>query len=48
MRNDILQMTTEVNRGALIVFEGCDRSGKTTQASSLQLLPIPAKFNNFS
>ena len=24
-------MTGAVKRGALIVFEGCDRSGKTTQ-----------------
>ena len=28
-------MTAVVKRGALIVFEGCDRSGKTTQVTRL-------------
>ena len=28
-------MTAAVKRGALIVFEGCDRSGKTTQVTKL-------------
>ena len=28
-------MTAAVKRGALIVFEGCDRSGKTTQVTRL-------------
>ena len=30
-----LQTTTFSRRGALIVFEGCDRSGKTTQCNML-------------
>ena len=28
-------MTSAIKRGALIVFEGCDRSGKTTQVTRL-------------
>ena len=28
-------MTNAIKRGALIVFEGCDRSGKTTQVTRL-------------
>ena len=28
-------MTGAIKRGALIVFEGCDRSGKTTQVTKL-------------
>lgn len=41
-----------VNRGAFIVFEGCDRSGKSTQASSLvnwvkTHLQLPAKLLKF-
>lgn len=40
-----------VNRGALIVFEGCDRSGKTTQCKklveALKMLNIPAEYMNF-
>jgi dTMP kinase len=40
-----------VKRGALIVFEGCDRAGKTTQCKRLveRLLSqnIRAKFMNF-
>ena len=28
-------MTSAIRRGALIVFEGCDRSGKTTQVTRL-------------
>ena len=28
-------MTSAMKRGALIVFEGCDRSGKTTQVTRL-------------
>lgn len=38
-------------RGALIVFEGCDRSGKTTQCKklvdALNSENIPATFMNF-
>lgn len=38
-------------RGALIVFEGCDRSGKTTQCKklvdALNSENIPASFMNF-
>ena len=29
------KMTSAIKRGALIVFEGCDRSGKTTQVTKL-------------
>ena len=29
------EMAVAVERGALIVFEGCDRSGKTTQVTTL-------------
>ena len=29
------KMTSAIKRGALIVFEGCDRSGKTTQVTRL-------------
>lgn len=40
-----------LKRGALIVFEGCDRAGKTTQAKllvdRLQKQKINAKFMNF-
>ena len=32
-RKNNIVMSVAVKRGALIVFEGCDRSGKTTQAS---------------
>ena len=31
----LITMTAAVKRGALIVFEGCDRSGKTTQVTRL-------------
>ena len=45
-------------RGALIVFEGCDRSGKTTQCNlllkslkekghSVQLLKFPGKLSDY-
>lgn len=38
-------------RGALVVVEGCDRSGKTTQCrklvNSLQSENIPAEYMNF-
>uniref|UniRef100_A0A1B6LJ93 dTMP kinase n=1 Tax=Graphocephala atropunctata TaxID=36148 RepID=A0A1B6LJ93_9HEMI len=38
-------------RGALIVIEGCDRSGKTTQCkkivASLKSTSIPAEYMNF-
>ena len=32
-------MTGAVKRGALIVFEGCDRSGKTTQVQQDKFYP---------
>ena len=31
----MLRMTGAIKRGALVVFEGCDRSGKTTQVTKL-------------
>ena len=33
--NDIFQMSEAKQRGVFIVFEGCDRSGKTTQVIKL-------------
>lgn len=40
-----------IKRGALIVFEGCDRAGKTTQCKKLverlKLKNINVKFMNF-
>ncbi|VVC26981.1 P-loop containing nucleoside triphosphate hydrolase,Thymidylate kinase, conserved site,Thymidylate [Cinara cedri] len=44
-------MTKSIMRGALIVLEGCDRSGKTTQSTklveALNKLNIPAKKISF-
>jgi Thymidylate kinase len=44
-------MASQIPRGAFIVFEGCDRSGKTTQAKKLvdylNKNNIPSQFVNF-
>lgn len=48
-----------VKRGALIVFEGCDRAGKSTQAQRMvgriqargeraELISFPGEFSQFS
>lgn len=35
IRNRLMSVSTMKGRGALIVFEGCDRCGKTTQCNLL-------------
>ena len=59
--SQIMNATTTIpsdRRGALIVFEGCDRSGKTTQCNlllkslkekghSVQLLKFPGKLSDY-
>ena len=41
-------MTSAIRRGALIVFEGCDRSGKTTQVTRLNSVGRPTVMRRFS
>lgn len=47
----IKSLTMNLKRGALVVFEGCDRAGKTTQAKllveRLKSQKVDAKFMNF-
>ena len=40
-------MTGAIKRGALIVFEGCDRSGKTTQVERLNSVGRPVVMRRF-